>query len=712
MERRADSATIAGDMRGSRLAMGLGGLVVLLSIVGAGVLLARSVQGEGMLFLALALAICAYSAVGALIASQVPRNPVGWLITTGAFAVAQFLFVSGWLLSPGPGSAIIGWPRLAAWGSLLLPLPVAPMCLILALLYFPGGRLANRWFRPIVWAVVGGSLLLILFYLAHPETLGGWAGLRGVGWAVGLPFVRNYEGIWGISMLLGSMAVLASLLVRRRRGSEDDRRPLRWLLRMLLALVALVAAGFGLAFLITAVTGDAEDAWFAFIFVFLGGAVILLFGIPMALTVGVLKYRVYEIDLSIRKTIVGKVMVVYVVLTFITVLAAPVSITGAPAGLAGKLPAWALIPVFLLGLSFGPVRRWARRGADRILYGERATPYEVLSEFSERVGETYSSEDVLPRMAQLLAAGTGAAEARVWLRVGSELRDVARWPADTAQAPAAAMTDANIPSLPDGDIFPVVHQGGTLGALAITVPASDPMNASKERLARDLAAQAGLVLRNVRLVEELHDSRRRIVTAQDERARALERNIHDGAQQQLVALGVKLGLLERLVTSDPVKAGALAEELKHEANETIENLRNLARGIYPPLLEDQGLPAAIQAQTRRSPLPVEVIPNGVGRYPQEVETAVYFCCLEALQNVAKYADATGVTVALAQGNGELTFEVTDDGRGFEPAAVRQGTGLQGMADRLAAIDGELSVRSARGTGTTVAGRVPIAGTRR
>ncbi len=699
-------------MRGSRLAVGLGGTVVLLCVVGVALLLVRAEPEVGLL-LALALAISAYGAVGALIASQVPRNPVGWLIATGALAVAQFLVAFGWLFSTGPGSALMGWSRLLAWGSLLVPLPVGPACLILALLYFPDGRLANRWFRPVVWVVAGGSLLLFLSHLAHPEEFGSEWGLRGLDWALGLPLVDSYVGIWGISMLLGSLAVLASLIVRRRRGSEDDRRPLRWLLRMLLALVALVAAGLGGGTLIVAMVGRLPDgAWFAFMFLFLGGAAIVLFGIPMSLTIGVLRYRIYEIDLAIRKTIVGKVMVAYVVLAFVLVTSSPLVMFGGLGDLNRRLPAWIVIPVLFLGMSFGPVRRWARRGADRILYGARATPYEVLSEFGERVGETYSTDDVLPRMAQLLVAGTGASEARVWLRVGRELQDVARWPEGTTQAEPRPMAGSDLPSLPDGESFPVVHQGETLGALAITVPPNDPMNASKEQLAQDLASQAGLVLRNVRLVQELQDSRRRIVTAQDERARALERNIHDGAQQQLVALGVKLGLLERLLKSDPTKAGALAEELKRESDDAIENLRDLARGIYPPLLEDQGLTAAIEAQTRRSPLPVEVLPNGVGRYPQEIETAVYFCCLEALQNVAKYAEATGATVELAHGNGALTFEVTDDGRGFEPAAVRHGTGLQGMADRLAAIDGELSVRSAPGTGTTVAGWVPITGDRR
>ncbi|HUF59093.1 MAG TPA: sensor histidine kinase [Actinomycetota bacterium] len=693
-------------MRGSRLAIGLGGLVVVLCLVGVGLVLVRGEQGHSMLLLALALAISAYGAVGALIASQVPRNPVGWLVASGALAVAQFLFAEG--ISAGPGSPT-GWSRPLAW-LIVLVLPVAPACLILALLYFPDGRLANRWFRPVVWAVVGGSLLLFLSLLAHPEEFGSEAGLRGLDWALGLPLVDSYVGIWGMSMLLGSMAVLASLLVRSRRGSEEDRRPLRWLLRMLLALVALVAVGFGGGALLVAVTGDANDAWFAFMFVFLGGAAIVLFGIPMALTVGVLRYRVYEIDLTIRKTIVGRVMVAYVVLAFVFIASAPLSLSGASLDLSRRLPAWIVIPILFLGMSFGPVRRWARRGADRILYGARATPYEVLSEFGERVGETYSTEDVLPRMAQLLAAGTGASEARVWLRVGRELQDVARWPEGTTEAEARLMAGSDLPSLPDGETFAVVHQGEMLGALAITVPLNDPMNPAKDRLARDLASQAGLVLRNVRLIEELRASRQRLVAAQDHERRRLERNIHDGAQQQLVAIAVKLKLADALVGKDEGRAHAMLAGLQAEANEALEDLRDLARGIYPPLLADQGLEAALDAQARRSPVAVSVEPDGIGRYPQEVEAAVYFCCLEALQNIAKYAEASEVTVRLEQRDSRLLFSVRDDGAGFDPIGVKEGSGLTNMRDRLEALGGALEVTSSAGSGTTISGLIPVAAT--
>jgi len=214
------------------------------------------------------------------------------------------------------------------------------------------------------------------------------------------------------------------------------------------------------------------------------------------------------------------------------------------------------------------------------------------------------------------------------------------------------------------------------------------------------------VLRNVRLIDELRSSRRRLVMAQDEERRKIERNLHDGAQQQLVALAIQLKLARSLVDRDREKAGAMLDTLQGSANDALEDLRDLARGIYPPLLADKGLPMALEAQARKAVIPVSVVGDGVGRFPADVESAVYFSCLEALQNVAKYAEATNASVVLSDGSGELRFEVRDDGHGFDPASTGYGTGLQGIADRLAALGGELAVTSAPGSGTTISGRVP------
>jgi signal transduction histidine kinase len=218
----------------------------------------------------------------------------------------------------------------------------------------------------------------------------------------------------------------------------------------------------------------------------------------------------------------------------------------------------------------------------------------------------------------------------------------------------------------------------------------------------------------VRLAEELkarlvdlRAAQKRLVAAQDEGRRRLERNIHDGAQQRLVALAVKARLTRTLSERDPAGAAKMLEQIELDSQAALEDLRDLARGIYPPVLADRGLGPALAAQATRSLVPVTVDAEGLARYPQEVEAAVYFSCLEALQNVAKYAGAREARVSVTQVNGELTFEVVDDGCGFDPQSIAYGTGLQGIADRLAALDGRLEVVSRPGDGTRVSGRVAI-----
>jgi signal transduction histidine kinase len=307
-------------------------------------------------------------------------------------------------------------------------------------------------------------------------------------------------------------------------------------------------------------------------------------------------------------------------------------------------------------------------------------------------------------MARILAEGTGARVAVVWLRIGNELLPQVAWPREAELPPARTLTEKA--EVTDHSAFlPVAHHGEVLGALSIAKAPGDPLRPAEEGLVRDLASGAGLVLRNVRLIEELKASRIRLVKAQDEERRRLERDIHDGAQQQLVALQVKLGLARSLLSTDAQRTEQLLESLQAETQAALEDLRDLARGIYPPLLADQGLPAALGAQAAKAPLPVEVHADSVGRYPPEAEAAVYFSVLEALQNTAKYAHASRATVMLSSEDGTLSFEVSDDGVGFDPGTTTYGTGLQGMADRLEALGGSLWVRSTPGGGTSVAGRV-------
>jgi len=298
----------------------------------------------------------------------------------------------------------------------------------------------------------------------------------------------------------------------------------------------------------------------------------------------------------------------------------------------------------------------------------------------------------------------------------------AAWPQPSSGERAPVVVKATADVLPDlggARTFGVHYQGELLGALAVSKPPTDPLTPADVKLISDLASQTGLVLRNVGLTaelsrrleeisahaQELQQSRQRIVAAQDEERHRLERNLHDGAQQQLVALAIRLGLAETAAKGQAPELVDVLAELKRDTSEALENLRDLARGIYPPTLAERGLAAALASQAAKAPLPVEVA-GDIGRYERATEAAVYFCCLEALQNVSKYAHATRARVELSSEADQLRFCVSDDGVGFDPHATPRGSGLQGISDRLAALGGELCVRSAVGKGTEVIGSVP------
>jgi signal transduction histidine kinase len=570
---------------------------------------------------------------------------------------------------------------------------IFPVILFLPQL-FPDGHLPSRRWLPFAWLCAAVLAFLAVLLLFGEDTLVGSSDTAVIANPFFMPGLAGLEipdAVFAISLIGLLVGSVVSLVLRFRRSSGVERQQIKWVA----LAVAFLASSFVLSTVASAIglNGDLIDS------IVSGIAFITL---PVAVAVAVLQYHLYDLDVVVKKALVAGALVLLVIGAY----AAMVGLLGVVTS-GNESSGSVFVVALVLGLAFRPVTRFARRIADRIVYGRRATPYEVLAEFSERVGESYATEDVLGRMAQILGQATGAALARVWLHVGAGLQPVASWPTDAEPAEVARVTDDDLPAIAGETAVEVRDRGELLGALSVTMPPSDPMNPSKERLVRDLASQAGLVLRNVRLVEELRASQRRLVTAQDQERRRLERNIHDGAQQQLVALSVKTRLARDLTPRDPGKAAEMLTQIDAEIQKTLEDLRDLARGIYPPLLVDKGLGAALDAQARRSLVPTTVKADTIGRYPPELEAAVYFSCLEALQNVAKYADASSATVTLTQSNGHLTFEVADDGSGFDPEAVRSGTGLQGIADRLSALHGELTIRSEPGAGTRVRGRIEV-----
>jgi signal transduction histidine kinase len=438
--------------------------------------------------------------------------------------------------------------------------------------------------------------------------------------------------------------------------------------------------------------------------------VIALFGIPALITVAILKHGLYQIDVIINRTIRYGLISAALTAIYVGIVVG----IGTLAGYAGG-PLLTAAAALAIAVLFQPLRHRAELLANRIVYGQRATPYQVLSDFAQDMAGQLDADVALDRMASVLAGATGAVRVEVWVRIGPQLRPTATWPRGSPQPAAVPLTDdSELPVLSSTRAIAVRHTGELLGAITLDKPRNEPVSAVEDKLLEHLASQAALVLRNVRLtaelqatIEDLRASRRRLVRAQDEERHRIERDLHDGAQQQLVALAIQLSLLED-AAGDADGVLETAAELRTGLHAALNDLRALARGIYPPLLADQGLAPALQAQASKAPLPVLIEADGIGRYQRDAEAAVYFCILEALQNVAKYAQASQATVVVSCPDGHLEFSVTDDGAGFEPAKVTHGTGLQGMTDRLAAVGGSLRILSQPEHGTVVSGTLPVA----
>jgi signal transduction histidine kinase len=667
------------------LAGGVFALTVAMSIVGVALIIFIP-DPNGARFFAFVLPLIAivYVGAGALLVDRLPDNRLGWVVIgIGFFQVLNLITSSYGEFAFRRAGNPLALGGLSGWASGWTWAPSVGLLVTFLILLFPDGRPPTPRWRWVAWLAAAGigvgvvGLLIGNWSLRHGGFLAEDASPTGVGASVSV--------IGFLMVATAAVASVASLIVRFRRSEGDERQQLRWF---------LAAAGFVL--IATLVDFTPIDRGYIAL-----GVGFFLF--PICIVVAVLKYHLYDINFVIKKAAVALTVTLLIGVPILTALAIASQVllwNGTAKGLT-------LAGGVLLGLCVVPLLRIARRMANRVVYGRRATSYEVLADFSQRMAETYATDDVLSRMAEILRAGTGAAGATVWLRDEHGLRAAAV--AGSATLDRRVGDTDELTGEPRTFAIPVHHHDENLGGLSVAMAPDDPIDAARERLVRDLAAQAGLVLRNVRLIEDLKSSRQRLVAAQDEERRKIERNLHDGAQQQLVALAIKQRLVASLIGSDDQRAREMVGQLEGETNDALESLRDLARGIYPPLLADKGLPAALEAQARRSPIAVAVEAVDIGRFRSDVEATVYFCALEALNDVAKYAEATSATIRLANGSGELRFEVYDDGRGFDPTETGYGTGLQGMSDRLAAVGGSLSVDSRPGHGTTIAGRLPVEG---
>jgi signal transduction histidine kinase len=652
---------------------------------------AAPTDGGGTTSVAYLGVVLVFPLMGFLILWRQPRNRVGWILVLIGFAwIFPLAEIGEWLMSRGlPGGPALSALAAGSWAP-----PVILTGTVLLLRLPNGDLLAPRW-RFVEWFALADAVAIVAAIAVYPGTFD----------ELGYPAVHNPLVIPGVSDAAQALLpvflfcfpvtiVLAavSLILRYRRSRGAERLQMKWIATA--AGIVATLYFFGIVLSLGQVSGSTGDqAWWLSL---LDNLSFLSFALlPAAIVIAVLKYRLYEIDVVINKAIVYGALAAFVTAAYVGIVVGVGHVVGSERSIALQI-----VATVVVAAAFQPLRERVQRFANRLVYGRRATPYEVLARFTEQVAGAYSTDEIASALAKLLVDGTGARVAEIWLHAEDSSRREAHWPLD-AEVSAELPTEDELTR-----VVAVVHRGETLAELVLRKAANEPIGPSDEKLLADVAAQAGLVLRNVRLVDDLRASRQRLVAARDAERRKLERNIHDGAQQRLVALAVLYNMAAGL--AKPLGEGpqAAIADLGAQSRSALETLRDLARGIYPAVLSDQGLVAALEGQVRKSAVPIEVVADGVGRHPQEVEAAVYFCCLEALQNVAKYAEATHVVVTLAEHDDEVRFSVQDDGVGFERDAVELGSGMRNMQDRLAAIGGGLEIRSTLGAGTTVIGHVP------
>jgi signal transduction histidine kinase len=600
-----------------------------------------------------------FTAVGLYVVRRRPGNREGWLFVATGSAHAVMFFGRQYGLHPGPlpGASWIGW--LGVW-----PLPLVLVLVGVTVTSFPTGRLPSpawRWVVGVLTAIAAVLTLMSALWpveytrtaLVAPHPLH----LPGAG-----PAEAIYHAGRPVAYLLFQLTAAVSVIARFRRARGDESRQLRWFVYAVTVSAAVMVVGL-------VVSGSPVP----------GTLTVPL--VAAAAGAAILKYRLYDIDPVINKSLVVGVMAAAVTLGYAAV------VVGAGRLVDGSSTLLSLVATALVAVAFEPVRRRVQRLADRLVYGRRPTPYEALARLTTQLAGP--AGQLLDGICATVADAVGAREVVLWAGPDDAWRPVSAWPA-TARATGE-------PHLADPATVAVRHDGRLLGAITVTKAPGDPLSVAERSLAAHLAAQAGLVL-------ELRAAAHRLVAAGDAARRRLERDLHDGAQQRLVTVAMELGAVVRAASATGAPdLAARAEAVRAQLLEATAELREMARGLHPAVLTQDGLEAAVGFLADRSPLPVRLTVAVGRRLPAPVEATAYFVISEGLTNAAKHAGAEVVTVRTELTADGLVVQVADDGHGG--ARVTPGSGLEGLTDRLATLDARLHIDSGR-TGTTLRTVIP------
>ncbi len=663
------------------LELGLLGLSVLLAYLGRPApLLEESAPWYGQAIFAAGIA--GAPVLGALIAVRRPRNPYGWLWIGFGLAQAVLAFganyaeyaaLTGSLPAPGTAAAAasMGW---VLWVALM------PFLMLL----FPDGRLPSERWRFVAWTVVAaGAVCLALGPLMpgqsgvasieNPFGLGGRAGV-----------VVSALVIAGVFVIFGCTILSAlSLVFRFRRAGGVERQQIKWF--------AYAAVLFGTSLVFSGFLGrDLPGVWDA---VF---EAVLFSGLYVAVGIAIFRYRLYDIDVVINRTLVYAALTACVVGIYVLVVGYLATVFRVEDNLLVSLAAAGLVAVL-----FAPLRDRLQRGVNRLMYGERDDPYAVLSRLGRRLETTLEPRAVLPAIAETVAHALKLPHAAIELKLG-----------DGYETAAESGRPAGEPLR-----LPLVYGSETVGRMVLSLRApGEEFSPADRRLLEDLARQAGVAAHAVRLTADLQRSRERLVTAREEERRRLRRDLHDGLGPALSSAMLKLGAARRLLPSGS-PADGLIVEVREDMRATVTDVRGLVYDLRPPALDQLGLVLAIQDYAEQCVLDDEAGMHVTVTAPEQlpplsaaVEVAAYHIAREAITNATRHARARSCSVRLAPedaaGRLDLILEVSDDGVGL-PAERPAGVGLHSMRERAEELGGKFSVGPSSDGGTRVSARLPI-----
>ena len=665
-------------------ALAVGGTVMGIALAG----IERWLIDDGALFVLPFVTF--FSVFVWLVIQQQPRNRVVWTMASSAFFGGVFL------AALAAAAAIVEDPDLvlgagginrliaaelsssAAW-SLVIAAAAFSLAIyswtMFGLLLFPDGRLPSpRWRWVARYAGVSALAFTVGFAWTLRPSSTQMTDETAVAWVL-FPMV-----------LVAQILSLAALVTRFRRSRGATRQQFKWIVWG----AAVFVPALVLVSMLEGTPYQSDLLWVPLLLA--EGAFLVSYGIAVA------KYRLVDIDVVISRTVAYGALAALITAVYALIVVGLGTILGQ-----GAEPnlVLSITAIAVIAIAFEPARSRLERWANRLVYGKRATPHEVLSQVTARLSSSESSDDRLTELANLVGQGTGAEEAVVWLAVGHQLRPEAAVPA-AALEPVRTVDVSGLPQSEVASSVEVRHGDELLGALTITKSRREPPTPADEQLLADVAAGAGLMLRNIRLNSELEEraaqvraSRRRLIAAHDTERHRLERDLHDGAQQEVVALKVKLGLAKAIATQEG--ADDLAADISALAEDTqkaVDQMRAVAHGIYPPLLEAEGLKAALGAAGRSVAIPVELEAGELGRYAKQIEETAYFGVTELISEAAM-AGATSAAVNIESDLESLSIAVSYD-------ATRQRLDRTTLADRVDAAEGSIEeMGSAADTRVTV-----------